>query len=174
MRARRPWHTASGAAAARASSRASASPDSPGYPVPARSPSWGVRRRARGHRFRLGCLARSGTEQGQRRRRHRRTGVLQPSVRALKPLVSQGEYDRSAPIRARWIRHFGGFRPRGQTCSRTRENGKKRFRPIIRLCGRRTDVLVCRHVRFALSRDRDRENPRQEAVLGPVRGLRSR
>ena len=51
--------------------------------------------------------------------------VLQASVCLPKPLVSLGQHDRSAPIRARWIRHFGGFRRLGRTCSRTRENGKK-------------------------------------------------
>ena len=69
--------------------------------------------------------------------------VLQPSVCLPKPLVSLGQHDRSAPIRARWIRHFGGFRRPGRTCSRTREDAEKEFRPIILLCGRRTDVLVC-------------------------------
>ena len=160
MRARRPSRTASGAAAARASSRASASVAShsgTSRPASASPDSQHVRagrrcladRRpgapgaAAGRcRFRPGCPARTGGA-GPHRRRHRRTGVLQASVCFPKPLVSLGQHDRSAPIRARWICHFGGFRPPGRTRSRTRENGRKEFRPIILLCGRRTDVLVC-------------------------------
>ena len=130
MRARRPSRTASGAAAARASSRASASvashsgtsrpasaaPDSQhsgldGRCLADRRP--GAPGAAAGRcRFRPGCPARTGGA-GPHRRRHRRTGVLQASVRFPKPLVSLGQHDRSAPIRARWIRHFGGFRPPG-------------------------------------------------------------
>ena len=160
MRARRPSRTASGAAAARASSRASASvashsgtsrpasavPDSQvSGPGDGAGPIAGLGRqvpRPVGVGFVRGVLPGRAEQVGI---------VVDIAERAFSrhQCASPNHWYRWASMtglrrfRARWIRHFGGFRRPGRTCSRTRENGRKEFRPIILLCGRRTDVLVC-------------------------------
>ena len=66
----------------------------------------------------------------------------------LNALILHSSIAQLAPIRARSVRDFGRFRRPGPDHSRTREQREKAFRPIILLCGRRTDVLVSRHDRF--------------------------
>jgi hypothetical protein len=112
--------------APRASSRASASPDSevsgPGG-LPDRLP---------------------GASGAEGRGRSRVSVVVDIDERSVsrhrhafpKPLVCFGEHGRSAPIMAGWIRHFGGFRRPARVDSRTRETGVNEFRPIRRCCGR--------------------------------------
>ena len=60
---------------------------------------------------------------------------LSPTIRALpKTIDIVGQPARSAPIRARWLRHCGVFAARrGPAHGRVRSG--KRFRPITLICG---------------------------------------
>ena len=104
--------------------------------------TWAARCRGGRRRFRPRCPARTGAA-GPNRPPGRPAGCPQPSMRFPKLLISLGQHDRSAPIRARWIRHFGGFRRPGRTCSRTRENAGKRVpsdNPALRTENRRSSL----------------------------------
>ena len=93
--------------------------------VPARLPAWAARRARRSASVSSGVSCQDGRSRSASSSTSPNGLFSRHRVCLPKPLVSLGQHDRSAPIRARWIWHFGGFRPPARTCSRTREDGRK-------------------------------------------------